>query len=181
MKTLQDVSALVLAEVARAQAQWGTSLGPYCAIDEKNTLNDWAAYINIYLGHATGMGASKEEVVRGLRKAAGLTLAALLYAENDALAPRHYDGQERPASLPEIQSVKVFSITEDDWMAGATLEECKAEYIKSYGGDAYANEPEVFADAHELDDEAMNRMKFSEEDGHSADLQRAAQQDDCRR
>ena len=87
MKTLQDVSALVLAEAARAQAQWGTSF------DEKNTLNDWAAYINIYLGHATGMGASKEEVVRGLRKAAGLTLAALLYAENDALAPRHYDGQ----------------------------------------------------------------------------------------
>lgn len=98
MKTIQAVTGEVLLEVMRAHEQWGTKF------DEKNTLNDWIAYINIYLGKASSMGASKETVKKELRKAAGLAMSALFHAENESLAPRHYDGQLRPESLPEIST-----------------------------------------------------------------------------
>ena len=98
MKTIQEVAENTVREVLRAREQWGTTF------DKKNTLNDWAAYVNIYLGKATSMGASAEEVKKQLRKAAGLVLSALYHAENGILAPRHYDGQPRPSSLPEIKS-----------------------------------------------------------------------------
>lgn len=75
---------------------WGTDF------DSKNTLNDWAAYINIYLGQALKMGATTDEVRKNLRKAAGLALSALRWAEGGGVAPRHYDQQTRPESLPEI-------------------------------------------------------------------------------
>jgi hypothetical protein len=62
-----------------------------------------------------------------------------------------------------MATIKVFQINEDDWMAGGTLEECKAEHIKNYDGDAF--EPADFEDAHELCEETMNRLKFTDEDG----------------
>jgi len=96
--TLEELSENVLQEVLRARQQWGTDF------DLKNTLNDWAAYTNIYVASATKMGASKAEVVTDLRKAAGLLLSALYHAKNDLLAPRHYDGQARPESLPDIET-----------------------------------------------------------------------------
>lgn len=96
MKTVKETADEIVAEVERAEKMWGTDF------DSKNTLNDWAAYINIYLGKAAVMGASKDEVVKNLRKAAGLTLTVLRWTEADALAPRHYDGQSRPDSLPEV-------------------------------------------------------------------------------
>jgi hypothetical protein len=98
MKLLADIEAEVMAEVRRAQDMWVADF------DEKNTLSDWAAYINIYLGKATSIGAPHEVVVRDLRKAAGLALNALFYAENNLLAPRHFDGAPRPLSLPEIDT-----------------------------------------------------------------------------
>lgn len=95
-KTLLDVSNLVLKETRRAEKMWGSDF------DEKNTLNDWVSYINGYLARASDMGTSLSVVKSNLRKAAGLALSALLYAENDALAPRHYDTKRRPKSLPEV-------------------------------------------------------------------------------
>ena len=98
-KSFVDVNCEVLDEVNRARHMWGV------AFDSQNTLNDWAAYINIYLGKATSMGASRETVIKDLRKAAGLAVSALYCAENDLLAPRHYDGKPRPESLPEISEI----------------------------------------------------------------------------
>jgi hypothetical protein len=95
-KSIEEVSDSVLKEVLRARQMWGTSF------DEKNTLNDWAAYVNIYFGRATAMGVSADDVRTNLRKAAGLVLSALFQAENNSLALRHYDSQPRPESLPEI-------------------------------------------------------------------------------
>lgn len=96
MKDIQTIASDVLTEVRRAREQWGTDF------DEKNTLNDWVTYINIYLGKAASMGVPKDEVVKNLRKAAGLALSALYMTENGVVPPRHYDGQKRPESLPEI-------------------------------------------------------------------------------
>ena len=100
-KTIDELANDVAREVHRARVQWGIDF------DMKNTLNDWTTYIGIYTGQAAKMGASKDEVVTNLRKAAGLALLALFHAENDILAPRHYDGQPRPESLPEIDEKPV--------------------------------------------------------------------------
>lgn len=97
MKTLEEIAELTVEEVKRAREMWGI------AFDEKNTLNDWITYVNIYLSKAASMGIPAEEVKKNVRKAAGLVLSALYHAENDILAQRHYDGQQRPASSPDIQ------------------------------------------------------------------------------
>lgn len=85
MKSIYEVGGNVICESIRAREIWGL------AFDEKNTLNDWAAYMNLYIGKATAMGATPEEVKRNLRKAGGLVLSALYQAENGGFAPRHYD------------------------------------------------------------------------------------------
>src|SRR5688572_26721811 len=95
-KSLTQLAHEVILEVGRAREQWGADF------DEKNTLNDWVTYIGIYTGKAAEMRAPKEDVEKNLRKAAGLVLSALYHATNDLLAPRHYDAQPRPASLPDI-------------------------------------------------------------------------------
>ena len=95
-KSFVDVEAEVMAEVNRARHMWGIEN------DSNNTLNDWIAFINIYLGKASSMNAPRAVMIRDLRKAAVLAISALFHAENDRLAPRHYDGCPRPLSLPEI-------------------------------------------------------------------------------
>jgi hypothetical protein len=95
--TTKEVLAQVVQEVQRAREMWGTRF------DEKNTLNDWIAYVSIYLGRAAVMGTPKEEVKKNIRKAAALVFSALYWAENDSLAPRHYDDEPRPTSLPDIK------------------------------------------------------------------------------
>jgi hypothetical protein len=95
--TIEQLGKNVVEEVLRARKMWGTEF------DLKNTLNDWVSYINSYTAKASRMGAPKEEVVTNLRKAAGLALSALYHAENDLLAPRHYETQQRPTSLPDIE------------------------------------------------------------------------------
>lgn len=99
MKTFEDIAQEILRESVRAAAMWPVSF------DRNNTLNDWVTYIGIYTGKAASMGNTREDVIRGLRKAAGLCLSALYHAENDLLAPRHYEEQPRPKSLPEIEEL----------------------------------------------------------------------------
>lgn len=96
--TIEELGRDVVDEVSRAREMWGTDF------DLKNTLNDWSSYVANYFAAASKMGASREDVIANIRKAAGLALSALYHAENDLLAPRHYDGQTRPESLPEIES-----------------------------------------------------------------------------
>jgi hypothetical protein len=63
-------------------------------------------------------------------------------------------------------TIKVFSMNDCDWMAGETLEACKAEYIKNYGGDAWEDENEdQFADARELTPWDMQHYKFTDDNG----------------
>lgn len=85
-------------EVARAKNQWGEKF------DRANTLNDWVAYTNIYLGQAVRMGATVEEQETNLRKAAGLLISAIDMLKREGFSPRHYEGLDRPKSLPEINA-----------------------------------------------------------------------------
>lgn len=66
--------------------KWGTEF------DDKNTVNDWGTYINIYLAKATDMKATKEQQREAMRKVAALSLAALeSFERNGKFAARHYD------------------------------------------------------------------------------------------
>jgi hypothetical protein len=97
-KNRAEVLDQVRRETERAETQWGHEF------DNKNTLNDWGAYALIYLGKALEMGADPETVVKNLRKSAGLLISALVQYESAGIAARHYDGQEKPKSLPEIKN-----------------------------------------------------------------------------
>ncbi len=59
---------------------------------DRNTINDWNAYLTIHLANAVKMGTSKEEQRRQLMKVATLGVAALqAFDRNDGFPPRHYD------------------------------------------------------------------------------------------
>lgn len=98
-KNRAEIMNLVRLEMERAETQWGHDF------DNKNTLNDWAAYMVIYLGKALEMEATPETIMKNLRKAAGITIATLVQYESAGIAARHYEGQARPQSLPEIKNV----------------------------------------------------------------------------
>jgi hypothetical protein len=57
--------------------------------------------------------------------------------------------------------MKVFAMNDCEWWAAETLEEAKADYLKETGMKE-ADEP--FDDPHELDAEAMDRLRFFDED-----------------
>lgn len=66
--------------------KWGT------AFDDKNTINDWAAYVNIYMSRATSMNANPDAVREGFMKAASILVAALESCDrNNGFPKRHYD------------------------------------------------------------------------------------------
>lgn len=80
----------VLREIAEERKyqdeKWGTTF------DDKNTVNDWGTYINIYLAKATTMGATEEEKRKQLLKVAALAVAALeTFDRNGGFPARHYD------------------------------------------------------------------------------------------
>lgn len=95
--TIEQISEDVTNESRQARVRWGT------AFDNKNTINDWVTYVSIYTSRAAAMGVPKAEVVSNLRKAGGLIMSALFYAENDLLAPRHYDEQPVPLASFDIE------------------------------------------------------------------------------
>jgi hypothetical protein len=75
-------------ERAYQEEKWGTKF------DDKNTVNDWGTYINIYLAKATDMGASKAQQRTGMAKVAALAVAALeSFDRNKGFALRHYDAK----------------------------------------------------------------------------------------
>lgn len=72
--------------------KWGSEF------DEKNTPNDWVAYIAVYLGRAVTMPWHAFAFRNALIKVAALAVAAveIFDAKNGKLAPRHYDPIEQP-------------------------------------------------------------------------------------
>lgn len=61
--------------------------------DDKNTLNDWAAYVGEYVGKATTFTADKETQRTNLIKAANLLVGAIEAMDRNGGFPnRHYEG-----------------------------------------------------------------------------------------
>lgn len=67
-------------------SKWGTEF------DDKNTINDWCAYIIIYLGKAVTMNITKEDQRKFLVKVASIAVAAIeTFDKNSEFYNRHYD------------------------------------------------------------------------------------------
>lgn len=60
-----------------------------------------------------------------------------------------------------MSTVKVFKLDDIEWWAGESLEACVAEGRRQCGGDCYPDD----GDQHEVSPEAMQRLKFVDEDG----------------
>jgi len=80
----EDIFKAIEAERAYQDSKWGTEF------DDKNTPNDWVAYITAYLGKSISVSKPwDEEVFRtAMLKVAALSVAVL---EREDYAPRHYD------------------------------------------------------------------------------------------
>ncbi|HSC06124.1 MAG TPA: hypothetical protein VLD59_04800 [Steroidobacteraceae bacterium] len=59
-------------------------------------------------------------------------------------------------------TIKVFRMDDMEWWAGESLAACVAEGRRQCGDDCYPDDP---SEQHELSDEAMQRLKFMDEDG----------------
>jgi hypothetical protein len=77
-----EVFDLIAGERAYQNKKWGTEF------DNKNTPNDWIAYIAIYLGKAVTFPWNREAFRTAILKVAALAVAVL---EREDYAPRHYD------------------------------------------------------------------------------------------
>lgn len=86
--TQAEILEEIAIERGHQDLKWGTEF------DDKNTINDWATYINVYLTRATNMdlvGGGPAQY-RALLKVAALAVAALeTYERTGGFAPRHYE------------------------------------------------------------------------------------------
>lgn len=94
-----EILEAIVKERMYQDEQWGTEF------DDKNTINDWVTYINLYASRATEMNRETRvldlyNVKKNLLKAATLCVAALEAIErNGHPALRHYDRLERKGAI----------------------------------------------------------------------------------
>jgi hypothetical protein len=86
MAPLASPYSEIIDERTYQEGKWGV------AFDDKNTVNDWGAYIGIYLAKATDMKATAAQQRAAMLKVASLAIAALqTFDRNGGFPPRHYD------------------------------------------------------------------------------------------
>ena len=85
----QGLFAEIEVERCRQDAMWGTEF------DDKNTANDWAAYINRYVAKVTEPKATPDDQRDNMLKVAALAVAAAeAICRNECFPPRHYESYE---------------------------------------------------------------------------------------
>ncbi|RWI96412.1 MAG: hypothetical protein EOR22_06540 [Mesorhizobium sp.] len=83
----EDAFKAIRAELGHAREKWGD------AFDDKNTANDWIAYIVHYAGRAVTLPWNPVACRAMLVKVAGLCVSAIIQIDinHGALPKRHYD------------------------------------------------------------------------------------------
>jgi len=97
--SLTSVLEEIRAEREYQDSQWGIEF------DDKNTLNDWLAYITMYAGQAARMDTPPIDQRKNMLKVAALAVAALeAFDRNQQFAPRHYEDRVPAGTRPGIKS-----------------------------------------------------------------------------
>ena len=73
-------------EMDKAQKKWGGD-----SFDDKNTQNDWIAYITRYAGNALQLDSNSPVFRESMIKVAGLAIRAVEQFDKGKIADRHYD------------------------------------------------------------------------------------------
>ena len=87
----------ILAERGYEETQWSQ------AFDDKNTVNDWAGYVNIYMARAAAYGNRSNTYAQrsGFLKACCLLVSAIFTCDlNAGFAPRHYEEVDKETERP---------------------------------------------------------------------------------
>lgn len=83
---MKEILNLIEQERKYQDGKWGTTF------DDKNTANDWVAYISNYLGKSVTLPWDEEIFHCNMVKVAALAVAALESLDrNNGMPPRHYD------------------------------------------------------------------------------------------
>lgn len=86
MEARKNIFAAIEAERQYQDGIFGTQF------DDKNTVNDWVAYISAYAGRAGAFTSDPEDQRKAMVKVAALAVAALEALDrNGQFAPRHFD------------------------------------------------------------------------------------------
>ena len=92
---LQKVLDEIFEERIYQDTQWGVEF------DDSNTLNDWIAYVNIYLANAANMKTPPISQREKVLKAATILVAAIeAFDRNNQFAPRHYEKRVPAGTRP---------------------------------------------------------------------------------
>jgi len=96
MDGMEKVLEEIKKERERQESHWGTDF------DDKNTLNDWVAYIMIKAGQAASMFSSPEKQRENLLKTAALAVAACeAFDRNNGFPERHYEDMVESDGEPD--------------------------------------------------------------------------------
>ena len=85
---LDAIITEIKGERARQESLWGA------VFDDKNTLDNWIAFITAYCGKAWSAGSPKKVRYRLLQVAAIAVAACEAYDRNDGFPPSHYCQRE---------------------------------------------------------------------------------------
>lgn len=85
MSERQKIFDEVATELNTNAAVWGDEF------DDKNTANDWVAYIAKYTGQAVTLPFDRERFEEQMKKVAGLAVSAIAASRRGGPAKRHYD------------------------------------------------------------------------------------------
>lgn len=111
----------IRAERKYQDENWGTEF------DDRNTLNDWSTYVNIYMAQASAMTATPKEQRENMLKAATLLVAAIeTFDRNGTFAPRHYEDRVPAGMRPGDEAGIQKSIT-----AGVDVQETTSDAVIS--------------------------------------------------
>jgi len=95
-KLRNDIILEINSELEYSNKKWGTEF------DNKNTSNDWVAYITHQVGKAVTLSLNRYEFEVRMKKVAGLAISAIEASRrNGGPAPRHYDNNHYNEELLE--------------------------------------------------------------------------------
>lgn len=89
LNEIDEILGMIEREHRRATEQWGE------AFDDRNTPNDWLAYITAYASRLGNLKHDPADYIKSLIKIGGLVVSAVRAYDRVGLVERHYDNTDK--------------------------------------------------------------------------------------